>query len=180
MAHQRQLIRTAAAAALLNRTAAEERVYATREAPFKRCELPALAVYTLEESVLPDSRSTAPRELTRNLQLAVVGVVELNEKVDDAVDELALEVERAMARDAWLGDTCVDSILASTEIGIDEAAKRPTGMVRLVYSVTYRTYAPEAEDTPLDDFRTADVRTNLGGAVNPTNEAEDLVQVQES
>lgn len=183
MAHQRQLIREAVKAQLVGtaptyRTGAGARVYETRMAPFRRLELPAIAVYVLEESIDPASKSRAPRELTRNLQLQVVAVVEASAAVDDAMDAIALEIERALDADRWFGGTAGDSILSSVQMGIDDEGGKPVGAVQMVYAVTYRTDAPSAADLPpLPDFSKAHVETSLGGGVHPANRAVDDVAV---
>lgn len=178
MAHQRQLIREAARAQLLGKTAAGARVAETRMSPWRRPELPAISVYSLEEAVDAGSKLTAPRELTRNLQLAVVAGVEGGANVDDAMDSIAEEIERALHADPYLGDTCGDLVLASTELGIDEDGTRPIGYVRLTFAVTYRTWAPDAADATLPaDFATAHIETSLGGTAAPADRAVDDVAV---
>lgn len=176
--HQRQIIREAVRDRLLgSNTVAEDRVFKSRVLPYGELELPAIAVYSRTEPVDPDSKNTAPRELTRNLQLVIEGVVKLSEDVDDALDALALEIERAVDRDPTFGGAASDAILSSTDVTIEEDGDQPTGVVILTYTITYYTQAPEAEDVPLDEFRTADIRHNLGGAVHPDNEARDRVTV---
>jgi hypothetical protein len=176
MAHQRQTIRRAATAQLLDRTAAGARVYATRVVPWKRIELPAVAVYALEELVDPASQTTAPRELTRTLQLSLEGAVILSTAVDDALDNLAEEIERAVHADETFAGTASDSILTATELEVFEEGERCIGLIRLTYSVTYFTHAPEAADVRLNDFATADVRHSLNGAVHPLEQAQDVLR----
>jgi hypothetical protein len=173
--HQRQQIRDATQAALLNQTSAGPRVFKTRDMTFHRKELPALAVYTLQETVDPASADTAPLELKRTLQLAIEGAVSLTDNVDDALDALAVDVERAMHRDDSLGATASLAMLSATEVDIFEQGDRPMGLVRLTYTVTYYTNAPEAADTPLDDLKTVDIRHSLEPGVNPANQAHDTV-----
>lgn len=176
MAHPRQEIRHAVAAQLTGKTAAGGRVFRTRKVPYQGVELPALAVYTLEESVEDDGDS-APRELQRSIQLAVEGVVEGTEDVDDALDALALEVETALHADDTFGGKASDSMLSSTELDVFEDGERTVGLVRLVYAVTYYSTAPEAVALP--DFTTADIRHNLSNAVHPDNEARDNLTLEE-
>ncbi len=182
--HKRQAIREAVKAQLIGvgpngydyRTAAALRVYATRVLPWKRGELPAIAVYMLEESVAPESKATAPRELTRNAQLAIEAAVKAGDNVDDALDAIALEIERAIHSDETLAGTASDAVLATTELNVAEDGERLVGFVRLTYSVTYYTYAPEAADVVLDDLTTVNIRTSLGGTVAPADQAEDLLE----
>lgn len=174
--HPRQQIREAVKARLLNQTAAGSRVSKTRVITYRQLELPAISVYTPVESVEPDeSRNTAPRELTRAAQLIIEGVVQQTADVDDALDALALEVETAMHADETLGGKADDSLLESTETTLTEDGDRLVGVVRLVYSVVYRTFAPEA--VTLDDFNRANIRYDKGGAVHVDNEAVDKVEV---
>src|SRR5918912_779283 len=108
MAHQREVIRKAVQGQLLAaNTAAQDRVFATRLVPYRRMQLPAFAVYTPEEPVDPASQRTAPRELKRNLRLVVEAAVNEGailraapvQNVDDALDDLALDIERAIDAD---------------------------------------------------------------------------------
>lgn len=176
--HQRQQIREAVAAQLKGvapdfATSAQGRVYETRLVPFRRLELPAVAVYALEET--SDDQRSAPREYKRTLQLAIEGAVKLTDNVDDALDALALELERAVDADPTFGDTASDSVLASTVLDIVEDSDRSVGVVRLQYSVTYYTYAPDAADHDFDELQTVDVKTRIGGVADPAEDKlEDL------
>jgi hypothetical protein len=177
MAHQRQLIREAVKAQLLGKTAAGARVFESRMAPWRTVELPAISVYTLDETVDPDSQATAPRELTRTLRLQVLGVVQLKDDVDDRLDALALEVERALDADPNFSGTAFDSILQSVQLAIDTQGDRPVGELQMIYSVTYHTDAPAAADVPLGDFSKAHVVTDLGGTTHTGDQAVDDLAV---
>lgn len=176
-AHPRQLIRAAVVAALLaGNTVAEDRVAATRIVRWRTRDLPAVAVYTLSESVDPASHLTAPRELERTVDVAIEGAVLGPDGVDDALDLLATEVERVMHADPTLGGTAGDAVLLSTEIDLFEDGAGVVGVVRLVYGVTYHTYAPDpADGGALDDLKTVDVRHDLSGAQAAAEQAHDLV-----
>lgn len=173
MAHQRKLIRDAVLLALTGvgpafATAAGARVYNNRVAawPLRLLELgPCLSVYAVEESTEPSSRTTAPKRLQRNLQLAVEGAVVAGPggDVDDSIDALCVEVERAMHRDPTFGGTCGESILASTAIEVTSEGKTEIGNVRLVYDVTYYTLAPDPADVALDDLELLEANIDLGG-----------------
>jgi hypothetical protein len=178
MPHRRQIIRDAVIAMLKGQTTVGERVFPTRFEVLRRNDVPALLVYTVSESVDPESQRTAPRELTRTLQLGIHAVVKVTEAVDDELDALALQVERLVDKDPTFGGEASDAILTSTDIAVYEEADRRVGIARLTYAITYYTQAPAAEDVALDDFRTAHVETSLGGAVHPDNRAVDDVTVQ--
>lgn len=179
--HQRQVIREAVQAALKGaspnyNTSAGARVQETRLGPHKQAELPAVAVYTLDESVDVAASGNSPRELARNLDLAVEGWARASSDVDDSLDALALEIERAMHADPTFGGTVADSMLGATEIGMKLDGDRPMGCVRLVYSVRYYTFAPDAADVTLDRFDTADIQYNLAGAQEEDDRANDILE----
>jgi hypothetical protein len=180
--HQRQIIREAVKAALIGAvevspgvftyaTPAQNRVSETRVFEWKVSELPAISVYTLDETVEPESETTAPRELTRILLLGVEFSVEAGTNPDDAVDAMCQQVERAMHKDETFGGACGRSILQSTEIVVQKSTKL-IGNVLLVYRVKYYTYAPEAEDTTLDAFESAGVEYKVTGPTMP--DADDI------
>ena len=178
--HQRQLIREAAKAALMTKTAAEERVAIARKSPWRTNQLPAIALYTERELVDPASRDTAPRELTRDLELVIEGALrdlgEGDEALMNALDAFATDIERAIHADDTLGGTAADALLVSTEPENFDDGQQPCGAIRMVFTVTYRTDAPAAEDVALVDLKTVDAKyTDLdGGAdIHASNQAED-------
>ena len=164
--HQRKLIRDAVVAALLaGNTGAGSRVFRTRLDPFRRAELPALAVYTSSESVESDSASTAPRILDRRMQLEIVIAVEPGSNEDDAIDAMCVDIERVMHADPMFAGLCRDSLLSSTDIVIDNSGDTPIGLAKLVYAFRYFTDAPDAADvTNLVDLDSVVATTNLGNA----------------
>jgi hypothetical protein len=181
MAHPRQLIRQAVRTLLDGVTVAGARVSATRvDVPYRKVDLPAISVYTLEETVEDESSSTAPRELERELTLEIAGFVEFGEGVDDRMDDLAQEIETAMHADPFLGGLAGDCLLVATELSVRGEGDRLAGVVTLTYAVTYRTLAPEPPaDDDMDDFLRVDAEHNPAGEVHPDEVAEDLFTVQE-
>lgn len=169
--HPRQLLREATVARLTGATAAGSRVLDMQEVPY-RGGLPAISVYVLTEDVDSEER-TSPRELKRNPDLVIEGVVQVvsGVSVANTLDALALEIEGAIHADATIGGTVDDAILVRTDLGTQTDGEQKIGVVKLTYRVTYYTYA----DTyvPPDDFETADVRYNLSNTVHPDDEARD-------
>lgn len=177
MPHPRTLIRQAVKAALLNATTAADRVHTSRSVAWRPKDLPAIAIYTLEEEVDPSSANSAPRELKRNLSLAVEVAAVQQASIDDELDALAQEVERAICADDTLGGKASDIVLASTNVDILADGERIIGVMRLEFAATYYTFAPDAEDVPLPDFETSNIRYKLGNAVYQDNEAVDDLTV---
>lgn len=181
--HQRQVIREAAVAQLKGvspafKTMAGARVYETRMVPWRNQELPAISVFSGDESV--DDQQSAPRELKRKLDLTIDAVVIASEDLDDVLDAFALEVERAMHADPTLGGAASDTVLKRTTIGTMVEGNRPIGAVQLVYETTYYTNAPEASDTTLDDLETVTSKTSLSGLQAVAEQAQDVVNLSES
>jgi hypothetical protein len=176
MPHQRTAIRNAVKALLLNHTSAAARVFSTRETPWERVELPGISIYTLEETVEPESGNTAPIELRRTLQLAIEIAIKAKENIDDEIDAVCLQVEKAMHADETLNHTASMSVMGGTEISVVSTGQQLIGLARLIFTVTYFTYAPDAADQTLDDFSTADVHYSLANASAPADQAEDLIE----
>lgn len=177
--HRRKRIRDAAMAALLAAsTSAGSRIFSTRSVPWRRLQLPAVSVYALSET--SDDQQTSPRELYRTLTLAIEAAVEAGENIDDTLDAMALELERAMHADSTLGEVCGDSMLVGTELEVAEQGDKPIGLLRLTYKCWYRTDAPDAEDQAPVDMETVDVQTSLGGKQAEADQAHDqLTQLDE-
>lgn len=186
MAHQRKLIRHAVVALLLSaNTAAGARVNSTRVDPHKRSQLPAISVYTLSESTDSDSAQTAPIELTRNLKLEITAWVAHSDELplDDALDDLAEQIEAAMASDYYLSSTIAEQMLEGSVIEVAEPDGRSdplVGIMVLTYAITYRTRPLEAGATPTPTFDTVDAKYPLVGGVPTTVPAEDTFIVQEA
>jgi hypothetical protein len=177
--HPRQEIRSAVRAALLGTTASGERVYTNRKLPHQFRELPAINIYTLEETVVDGGMNMAPRELTREMALVIEGWVAVSdEQPDDAMDALAGEIETAMHADFYFGGTAADSILDSTTLEVLDDGDRLMGMVALIYTIKYRTVVPVPPES-LEDFERAGVTYNLGNQVQLDDAAQDLVEVTE-
>lgn len=179
MVHPRALIRQAVVAQLIAaNTAAESRVEATREIPRRRGDGPALGVYTPEESVTSTETRTAPREHTRSLTLVIEGIVSGASGVDDALDDLAQDIEDALDADDTLGGTAAESSLVSTDLEVMEDGGRTVGLIRLTYNVVHYTLAPREVEAP-DAFELANVRYNLNGQTHPDDQAEDNVEPEQ-
>lgn len=137
--HPRQIIRKAVVDLLVAaRTDAGFDVFPTRKVQWREDELPAIAVYTLEET---SERKHPEGSLDRHMVLAIHAIVQASDGVDDALDTLALQIEKAMAADQTLGGLVLFSHLSGTEIDVDEGTSQPVGGIRLAYAVWYHTSA---------------------------------------
>jgi hypothetical protein len=178
MAHPRALIRQAAVAQLIAAsTAAGSRVEATREIPYRRSNEPAIGVYTPDEATDTDTR-TAPRELTRDLRLVIEAVIVGVGGVDDALDDLAGQIEAAIDADDTLSGTAAETKSPQTETEVMEESGKRVGLLRITYTATYYTFAPLTVSAP-DAFLSASLKHNLNGEVNPADQAEDIVEPEQ-
>lgn len=181
MAHPRKLIRHAVVALLIDAaTAAGARVKPTRVEPNKKSELPALGVYTLNDPVNEDE-STELEQL-HELELEVVGWVAHTDAVpaDDAMDDIAEEIEAAMIGDRYLSGAAGEVRLVGTTMEVVEDNGRSSpivGVVVLTFAVTYR--ASLAQAAPTDDFLSVDAKHRVNG-VGAGNQANDIFVVQEN
>ena len=170
MAHPRKLIRKAVVALLVDAgTAAESRVSSSRAAAFKANELPAIAVYIEEDPVDADSVQTAPRELKHDPEVIVECYVRHSDaySVDDAMDDLAEQVEAVFDENRYLNGTVGESALVKTERGRADPPTEPLiGIVRLTYAVTYRKDV--GAGVANDDFKTVDAKYTPTGGVSDT------------
>lgn len=183
MAHPRKLVRHAIVARLLGVTIAGVRVQPTRIEPHRKTQLPAIGVYTLRETIdVTASALTAPRLLSRNLHVEVAAWVthSLTAPADDALDDIAEQIEAALGADRYLGGRVAglvkDTILESTEIRIvaGEGNDPEVGIITLTYAVSYNT--DDASMSP-DDFLRAHTTTKLPTA-EVANAAIDDINVR--
>ena len=126
--HQRQKMRDAVVALLTGKTKAWDRVFPSRQVPWRAMELPGIAIYTFEES--EESRK-------RKVTLAVLLVASLTERVDAELDDLALEVETVLASDLSLAGTALGSRYTGMAMEITEDQGVPIGAIRLNYEAWY-------------------------------------------
>lgn len=174
--HKRTAIRNAIVAKLIAAsTAAGSRVKTTRLEPARNHELPCISVYSDEDPVDQErTNATAPRKSWREYRVGIVGwVVGTSENLDDLLDDLAAEIERAMGADEQLTATCEDSVLINTSFGMKTDGNRPLGAVELTYSIAYYTDVPDLLDQDTDDLEIADIRiTSLDGGTTELQEDE--------
>lgn len=179
MAHPRKLIRHAFVAMLVAaNTAAGARVYATRVDPLKK-QLPSISVYTLSDPV--DDDASTETEEAHVVELEVLAVVAHTDAVpvDDAMDDIAEQIEAAVKANPYLGGEANDTRLVGTIMEVREENGRSdplVGLVVLTYAVEYR--ADLTSGAAIDDFETVKADHRIVGAVEE-NQASDVFVVEE-
>lgn len=137
--HVRKQIRKAAVAALQGLATTGDRVFESRVYPIDRAKMPGLLVYTTTED---SAREDSPTESMRDLILIVYGVVRISDKIEDELDDIALEVEIALDGLGLAGLAKIYGGIQGTvsTMEVDDADK-PHGAIAMEFLYTYRTAA---------------------------------------
>jgi outer membrane lipopolysaccharide assembly protein LptE/RlpB len=147
--HLRKQIRTAVKTALTGLSTTATRVYASRVADLTDGVLPALRIYTTEQSTeLLSMGSGRIRE--HRLTLVVEACVRSNTTPDDTADQICKEVEVALDTPAnqSLGGLCKWIELKQFEQEMDGEGSKSVFIHRMNFEVYYVT-AQGAPDVPL-------------------------------
>lgn len=148
MTHPRKLIRQAAVAHLIDKTAAEERVFAGRLMPVEEPELPAIVVHTRDtERNTERSPSHWNGFEQRECILSIVCVAQSFVDIDDDLDDMADQVEAALQAWEIPGLEAAEVMLQDTSSqDPDFDGSLATGATVLRYAVTYRKPYRETPD----------------------------------
>ena len=141
MAHQRKTIRDRVITVLTGLSTTGSNVFNSRIYPNEESKLPLLNVFTLSETVELDSVKSTIREM----ELVVEGFASANSNIENTLDNIATEVEEALGSDTDLNGTCLSHNITNTEITLYNEGSKPIGVVRLTFSVTYRTTQANVE-----------------------------------
>lgn len=142
MAHMRQRIRYAVAAALATVTATASRVYPAKRYGWQFDQLPGLAIYTDSAQVEYLHRD---REQQHTLNLVVEVAASATDTVEDDIDDICVAVEKVMAADTTFGGLAWNCMLESVSTTDSTDGERPVSITRLAYSVSYATPAATPE-----------------------------------
>ena len=134
--HIRQQIRERAGTVLTGLTTTGSNVFETRIYPLSNTTLPALAIYTKNETSEPIVISTN-RLMSRELELIVEVYVKQTSNFDDQVDKICKEVEVAISADTTLNGLAKDCFLQSTEIEYNTEGEQPLSYAVLTFLTNY-------------------------------------------
>lgn len=138
MSHVRQLIREAAAAKLSGLTTTGSNVFQSRVYPLADSKLPCLLVMSEEES--SESASLGyPRLMQRQLTLSIAAVAKATANLDDTLDKICLEAEKALSSDVTLGGIAKDLRLTGTRIEFNGESEKPVGVATMLWQADYYT-----------------------------------------
>lgn len=130
MSHARTQLREQVATLVTGLATTGDRVYQSRMRPADG--QPFLLVTTNEEDITPGSIGGLYQ---RRLVLQVRGFAKGGATLDDTLDQIALEVETALAASR--------AELDRIEIDFDDELEQPVGVITLTYQMTYFTAATD-------------------------------------
>lgn len=147
MSHIRQEIRDDIIRQLTGLATTGDNVFASRIYPISNADLPGICVYTLgEESEYRTFKN--PRSIRRELTVAIEVYVKANTGYDDTIDQIALEIESALADDLTRNGYAKDTRFGSTSIEFSDEGEKPIAMMTLTVSVDYFTTEGSPEPSP--------------------------------
>ena len=143
MTHVRKQIRDAVAARVTGLSTTGSAVHKAR---IYSVPVPALLVYTPDEPAQLDAKGKTP-SVERFLELRIEGLAGTSDETFiDILDQIASEVEIAMASDLTFGGLVKRGVLTRTQTGFAEGGEgnKTLGAIILTYEMRYRT----AENNP--------------------------------
>lgn len=144
MSHVRQQIRDRIATVVTGLPTTGANVYKTRRYALDDSNLPAICVYTMDES--SSLITIGSRTLRRVINVAIDIVIKgSSTTVSDALDTICVSAEEAMAADFTLNGLAKSSVLTSTEIDVNVEGEKSIASARLVYAVEYVTSITDVE-----------------------------------
>lgn len=147
MAHIRQQIRDRIIADVTGLATTGANVYDSKLYNILQGELPALAVYTQNET--SEISTIAPNvTLDRELEVIIECYAEANQNIENTLDTIASEVENSLGTDLTLNNLCITQFLSSTDIDFTSEGEKPLGICKLTYNVRYMNTVTNSS-TPL-------------------------------
>jgi len=131
MAHVRKQIRDAIVTATTGLTTTGSNVFRSRIYPLEQTKLPGLCIFTRSETVEFDTLTMAYVSATTNY--------------DNTLDQIAVEVEEALAADVTLGGLSKDLQVTAFEADFSGDGEQPVAIGRFTVTVQYRTSETDVE-----------------------------------
>lgn len=144
MSHVRQQIRDRIADNLTGLPGIGNNVYKMRRYALDDAKLPALSVYTMDEtSILATvGNRTMMRSLNVGVEIAAKG---LSTSIYDTIDGYCVSVEEALGNDFSLNGLAKSCVLTSSSIDVNIEGEQAVCTARLVFAVDYITSITDVE-----------------------------------
>jgi len=136
--HLRRQIRDAVQTAMTGLATTGARVFIGRYRSLGRAYDPSLLIYTPQESSRRAINGQPPI-LERVVQVMIEGRVSGAGEPDNALDDIAKEVEAAMWTNRALGGLVFNTKLVATDTTTEAEGERQNGGIRLTYEMTFQT-----------------------------------------
>lgn len=144
MSHVRQQIRDRVATLVTGLPTIGASVYKMRRYALDDAKLPAICVYTTDES--SSLITIGSRTLRRVINVVVDIIIKgSSTAVSDSIDTICVSAEEAMAADFTLNGLAKSSVLTSSEIDVNVEGEKSIASARLVYAVEYVTLITDVE-----------------------------------
>lgn len=144
MSHVRQQIRDRVATLVTGLPTTGSSVYKMRRYALDDAKLPAICVYTTDES--SSLITIGSRTLRRVINVVVDIIIKgSSTAVSDSLDTICVSAEEAMAADFTLNGLAKSSVLTSSEIDVNVEGEKSIASARLVYAVEYVTLITDVE-----------------------------------
>lgn len=144
MAHVRKSIRDDIVTTLTGLATTGSRVYRTKVYPISSGSLPALVIYTKNETSEYISMSI-PRTIERTVTIAVEAYVQGNSNYDNTLDAIAAEVEDAITADVTRSGYARDTRVASFDADFSGDPDQPVAYATITLEVDYVTIEQSPE-----------------------------------
>lgn len=144
MAHVRQQIRDRIAVDLAAITGFANSVYKMRRYALDDAKLPAIAVYTVDESsnLVTIGSRTLRRVINVGIEIVAKGA---SASITDTMDGYAVSVEEALANDFTINGLAKSCILTNSTIDVNVEGEKAVGTAKLVFAVEYITAINDVE-----------------------------------
>lgn len=144
MAHVRQQIRDRIATLVTGLPTTGANVYKMRRYALDDSKLPAICVYTSDEtsSLITIGSRTLRRVINVMVEVFIKGS---STAVSDTLDGICVSAEEAIAADFTLNGLAKSCVLTGTEININVEGEQSIASAQLVYSVEYVTSITDVE-----------------------------------
>ena len=144
MSHVRQQIRDRVATLVTGLPTTGSSVYKMRRYALDDAKLPAICVYTTDES--SSLITIGSRTLRRVINVVVDIIIKgSSATISDSLDTICVSAEEAMAADFTLNGLAKSSVLTSSEIDVNVEGEKSIASARLVYAVEYVTLITDVE-----------------------------------
>lgn len=144
MSHVRTQIRDRIATLVTGLPVTGSSVYKMRKYALDDAKLPAICVYTTDESssLITVGSRTLRRVINAMVEVFVKGS---STTVSDTIDGICVSVEEAIAADFALNGLVKSCILTATETDVNIEGEKGIGTARLVYAIEYVTSIGDVE-----------------------------------